>query len=180
MKFKNLVLFAMAVMTLQSCGLPLHRDLVIKNKGEVRQFSTSNPVFANIVTQFEQYGKQYSGNPNFTVGDVPVNFGDTENEQFEGVCFSYGDGTTEVIIRESWWNSASQPMRESLLFHELGHCALGRDHDNSILEIMGISHKKSMMNSVIVNSNQYTNHKAGYLTELFTQTTNALIQSLSN
>lgn len=162
---------------MSSCGLPLHRDLVIKNKGEVRQFETSNPVFANIVTQFEQAGKQYSGNSNFSAGNVPVNFGDTENPSFEGVCFSYPDGQTEVIIRESWWNSASQALRESLLYHELGHCVLGRDHDNETVDVNGVSKKASMMNSVIVNSNQYNTHKAGYLTELFTQTKQSLFSS---
>lgn len=178
MKFSYFILFALLLATFNSCGLPLHRDLVVKNKGEVRQFNSSNPVFANIVTQFEQAGRQYSGNPNYTVGDVPVNFGDTENESFEGVCFSYPDGTTEVIIRESWWNSASQALKESLLFHELGHCALGRDHTNETIDVNGVSWKASMMNSVIVNSGQYNSHRAGYLSELFTQTTSSLLQSL--
>ncbi|MBK26732.1 MAG: hypothetical protein CME70_22215 [Halobacteriovorax sp.] len=174
MNISRIFIFAIICLSLGSCGLPLHRDLVVKNKGEVRQFEVSNPVFANIVTQFEQAGKQYSGNSEFTVGDVPVNFGDTENPSFEGVCFSYPDGRTEVIIRESWWNSASQALRESLLFHELGHCVLGRDHDNETVEVNGASRKSSMMNAVIVNSNQYSQFRAGYLTELFTQTKQTL------
>lgn len=169
-----------ALLFISSCGLPIGRDLVVKNKGEVRQFESTNPLFLSIVSQFEQAGKQYSGDPNFSAGHVPVNFGNTENESFEGVCFSYPDGTTEVIIRESWWNSASQPLRESLLFHELGHCVLNRDHDNETHEANNFNYKASLMNSVIVNSSQYNNHRAGYLTELFTLNKQPLFQSLDS
>lgn len=178
MKLKLIILLFLA-MALNSCGLPLHRDLIIKRKGEVRQFSTTNPSFSNIVTQFVALGKQYSGNQNFNVGDVPVNFGNTEDPSFEGVCFSYSDGTTEVIIKESWWVSASQSLKESLLFHELGHCALGRDHDDETIKVAGNTYKTSIMNSVIVNPTQYDNHRAGYLTELFTQSKTTLIEALS-
>lgn len=165
---------------LSSCGLPIGRDLVVKNKGEVRQFESSNPLFLSIVSQFEQAGKQYSGNSNFSAGNVPVNFGNTENESFEGVCFSYPDGTTEVIIRESWWNSASQALKESLLFHELGHCALNREHDNETHEANSVTYKASLMNSVIVNPNQYNGHRSAYLTELFTLNKIPLYQSLDS
>lgn len=177
----NMLRFGVALSILiliSSCGLPIGRDLVVKNKGEVRQFESSNPLFASIVSQFEAAGKQYSGNPNFSAGHVPVNFGNTENEAFEGVCFSYPDGTTEVIIREAWWNSASQSLKESLLFHELGHCVLNRDHDNETHEANSYTYKASLMNSVIVNSNQYNQFKAGYLTELFTLNKTPLFQSL--
>lgn len=179
MKLLISLLFILVISSLSSCGLPLHRDLIVKNKGEVRQFSSTNPIFSNIVTQFEQAGRQYSGNASFKVTDVPVNFGNTENEKFEGVCFSYPDGTTEVIIRETWWNSASQALKESLLFHELGHCVLGRDHDNEAFDIDGSSHKASMMNSVIVNSSQYSRYRAGYLTELFTFSKQTLLSALN-
>lgn len=179
MKLTTITLFLIFVTSLSSCGLPLHRDLVVKNKGEVRQFSSTNPLFNNIVSQFEQAGRQYSGNSQFTVSNVPVNFGNTENEKFEGVCFSYPDGTTEVIIREAWWNSASQALKESLLYHELGHCVLGRDHDNETFSVDGTTHKASMMNSVIVNSSKYTSYKAGYLTELFTYSKQVLQTALN-
>lgn len=173
-------LILIALLFLSSCGLPIGRDLVVKNKGEVRQFETSNPLFSSIVSDFEQAGKQYSGNANFSAGHVPVNFGNTENDAFEGVCFSYPDGTTEVIIKESWWNSASQSLKESLLFHELGHCVLGRDHDNETHEANSRTYKASLMNSVIVNPGHYNSHKGGYLTELFTLNKSPLFQSLDS
>ncbi|MFT6071095.1 MAG: hypothetical protein ACJAT2_002084 [Bacteriovoracaceae bacterium] len=180
MKIRHAGFLLLTLILLSSCGLPIGRDLVVKNKGEVRQFESSNPLFTSIVSQFEQAGKQYSGNPNFSAGHVPVNFGDTENESFEGVCFSYPDGTTEVIIRESWWNSASEALKESLLFHELGHCVLNRDHDNETHEANSVTYKASLMNSVIVNSGQYNAHRSGYLTELFTLDKAPLFQSLES
>lgn len=179
----NMHLTGLILLTLlffSSCGLPIGRDLVVKNKGEVRQFETSNPLFSSIVSQFEQAGKQYSGNTGFSAGHVPVNFGNTENESFEGVCFSYPDGTTEVIIKETWWNSASQSLKESLLFHELGHCVLNREHDNETHDSGNTTYKGSLMNSVIVSSGQYNSHRSGYLTELFTLNKAPLFQSLDS
>lgn len=46
-----------------------------------------------------------------------------------GTC-SYGGRTNkrDVIIDESFWNRASYLYREYVVFHELGHCILERDH----------------------------------------------------
>ena len=36
--------------------------------------------------------------------------------------------TPRIIITQSHWNMANELQREVILFHELGHCVLGRDH----------------------------------------------------
>jgi hypothetical protein len=55
--------------------------------------------------------------------------------------------TLEIGIAESYWVTASDVEKEELLFHELGHCLLGREHDNGLMPISGGSIYKSIMNS---------------------------------
>lgn len=169
---------SMTVGLLTSCGipLPLQKDLVVKDINAVRQFSTTDPAFTKYVQEFEHRGRVTMNDGSFSVGDIPVNFGDTENPNFQGVCFEYPDGTKEVIVKRSWWSAVSEEYRESLIFHELGHCRLGRDHDDTVWENGDEVHKKSMMHSIIVSPNVYKDHKEGYHKELFTYDTLELLQ----
>lgn len=168
----------MALLT--SCGipLPLQKDLVVKDINAVRQFSTTDPAFSKYVQEFEHNGRKILNDGSFSVGDVPINFGDTENPNFQGVCFEYPDGTKEVIIKKSWWDAVSEDYRESLIFHELGHCSLGRDHLDDTWQNGEETHKKSMMHSIIITPNVYDKYKEGYHKELFTQDTVTLLQDL--
>ena len=55
--------------------------------------------------------------------------------------------TTQISVSESYWMTASEPEREVLIFHELGHCLLGRGHDDNVMPISGGTIYKSIMNS---------------------------------
>ena len=201
----------------------------VENREGGRKFNTSNPVFDKYIYRFEKYGQFYKKDKYFHVGDIPINFGDTENPLFDGVCFSYSNGEKEIIIKKSWWdrhekkeveeenqddkdikdeakevvestekdgeegeeeevvdakNGASEDkekkesyslIQESLIFHELGHCRLGRQHlEESFEKGLGFEVKKSMMSHNIVTSNDYRKYKEGYWEELFTGSTEKL------
>lgn len=45
-----------------------------------------------------------------------------------GQCKSYSNGSKEIVIDQPYWNQASDMEREYIVFHELGHCLLGREH----------------------------------------------------
>lgn len=47
-----------------------------------------------------------------------------------GQCFRNENRPRKVIVDETYWNGASQLNKEFLIFHELGHCFLDRDHDD--------------------------------------------------
>ena len=51
-----------------------------------------------------------------------------------GTC-SYGgrQNHRDVVIDQSFWNRASYLSREYIVFHELGHCILGRGHEDECL-----------------------------------------------
>ncbi len=49
-----------------------------------------------------------------------------------GVC-QYGSAiNNHITIDEPFWNSSGSLYREFVVFHELGHCVLFRDHDESM------------------------------------------------
>ena len=162
-------------------------DFVVNKQG-TRKFDTSDPVFDKYVARFEELGRYHTQKPFFIVGDIPINFGDTENPNYDGVCFSYANGEKEIIIKKSWWDKQEKSdkdkedskggyslIRESLLFHELGHCRLGRKHEERM--VYG-NVKRSMMSPNVVNSNDYRRYKEGYWEELFTGSTDKLLESL--
>jgi hypothetical protein len=58
---------------------------------------------------------------------------DEENSRVIGRCLIYGfeDGSTshkEVEILKPFWDKASWTSKRTLVYHELGHCALELDH----------------------------------------------------
>ncbi|MCO4792814.1 MAG: hypothetical protein KC493_03820 [Bacteriovoracaceae bacterium] len=163
-----------------SCGINKHFDKQKKPEGYVRQFSTTDDRFKSHVTKFENHAKIKTGNMNFKINDIPINFGDTENEQYVGVCFSYSDGKKEILIKAIWWNMASNDAKESLIFHELGHCALDRNHnEDHILNSKGEKIRASVMHPAIVSSRDYNEYYDGYVHELFT-TDKGILTSLFN
>jgi hypothetical protein len=171
------LLFILMITSMTSCGLPLLGDN--KNKKGTRDFSTSDPTFSSYIQQFEQEGKTRTGDTNFIVGDIPIQFGDTENENYRGVCQTFTDGTQQIVIKKSWWDAQSEAYRESLIFHELGHCRLGRDHDNAVVEVSSNQYKTSMMNEYIVTPAHYNAHKSAYLDELFTSSTVSVLTAFN-
>jgi hypothetical protein len=59
-------------------------------------------------------------------------------------------GGTDVIIAKPYWDSVDASIKRAIIFHELGHCILGRFHD---AEILHYTICKSLMTSVITGSN---------------------------
>lgn len=46
-----------------------------------------------------------------------------------GICYTNGSADFgRISLLASFWEKASNSERENLMFHELGHCALGLDH----------------------------------------------------
>lgn len=56
---------------------------------------------------------------------------DISNYKIRGQC-SNSDNSHQLTIDKPSWNNASESEKEFLVFHELGHCYLGRVHDESM------------------------------------------------
>jgi hypothetical protein len=173
----KMILFAfMAITLFSSCGLKLKDH---NQKEGTREVDTTDPAFNSYVQKFESKGKTQTGDSNFQVGDIPINFKELGSGDVQGVCNEYTDGTKEILIKKSWWDSVDEGFRESLLFHELGHCRLGRTHNDDMIQVGSNQYKASLMHSYIVESPDYTLHQNDYFRELFTQDRTTLVNSLS-
>lgn len=82
-----------------------------------------------------------------------------------GMCSFNSGGRNHVALSNSAWGSGSETFREMLLFHELGHCLLGRGHKNTT---HSDGRPESLMRSSMFSQTTYNNHRDQYLKELFT------------
>lgn len=67
---------------------------------------------------------------------------DIRNTNIKGQCFHNEKKPKKVVIDIDYWNAASKMEKEFIIYHELGHCFLDRDHldeanaDGSCVSIM--------------------------------------------
>src|SRR5690606_11448086 len=66
--------------------------------------------------------------------DIPMQFTDKLKNNVIGTCYRWwGPDFREIKIDQAYWVSASKNERISLVFHELAHCDINRDHDEAFL-----------------------------------------------
>jgi hypothetical protein len=107
-------------------------------------------------------------------GEKSVSFDDSLNgSNTLGVCRYGGDMIVpEIRINRQFWKVASMISREQLMFHEMGHCVLGRPHNAS--EYLGY-YPLSIMNPYFFGDNLYTVNYNSYVNELFLNKTPSVI-----
>lgn len=103
---------------------------------------------------------------------LTVSFDSTLGEGSLGYC-----DKGSVIINEKFWRTSVISDRESLLFHELGHCLLGRSHSSMLTAGYEISTNTyrvdvpaSLMNPNHLAGYFYVSNRDDLLKELFTGT----------
>ena len=63
-----------------------------------------------------------------------------------------------ITVDQEYWESASDTEREIVIMHESGHCSAELPHNNS---------HKAIMNSYLLDSEYYNEHRIELLDELF-------------
>lgn len=101
--------------------------------------------------------------------DIEIVFAKLERPTV-GLChyLKYQNGSVQFLkieIDHDYWQSTSEIKKEVLLFHELGHCVLGRKHTE---ELLGNYSPKSIMYPWIFE-NAYQNYRSYYVEELQNQ-----------
>lgn len=82
-------------------------------------------------------------------------------ENILGYC-SFGAGW-DILINSDRWPSLGPGRREALLLHELGHCSLGREHEDSFKE----GRPASIMATYLLDEDTYQANRDEYLKELW-------------
>lgn len=133
-----------------SCSRPIGRGQV-------------DPAFEPYVTSFEEFwGHKVH---------VNVLFDDGTNLQYPvmaGICSTIGtsnDKDETVYIRREFWEHSVHYWKEAVIFHELGHCVLGRQHN---MRLFPSGEPYSIMFPDIFGEESfYIENRTHYINELF-------------
>ena len=128
----------------------------------VQKFVEIDPVFELYVKTFEQDLARF-GCPQ-KIENISVSLQDLGrvDGSIIGLCLR-GLFNRSVSIDRGAWLGASDEERKGLIYHELGHCVLGRGHEDG--EFVLTRRAKSLMNSFAVTRWQFDEDY--YLEDLF-------------
>jgi hypothetical protein len=118
---------------------------------------------ASYVEMFESfYGKK--------IGDISIGFAPIDGSII-GRCTIWSNGFRQITLDPEYWAQSSERSRIGLVFHELGHCKLNRDHNNDTFYYSGTSISgrvpSSLMNQYNFFSDFYAELENFYTQELF-------------
>lgn len=89
---------------------------------------TVDEAFVPYFEAFEQAGAERGLAIELLSQDIGAVFDGGLETQMAGKCTSFSSGARIIYIDPQSWAERSELEREFLIFHELGHCYLGREH----------------------------------------------------
>lgn len=115
-----------------------------------------DPVFDHYVTAYKTYkGSELSY-------DIPIQFADLKDNTV-GLCTRWSNGYRQIEIdRDYWKNVLTKGEKLNVIFHELGHCDLNRNHTTTL---SSDGRPTSIMYPYVFNL--YPTSVARYVIELF-------------
>ncbi|MDH3650503.1 MAG: putative metallopeptidase, partial [Saprospiraceae bacterium] len=87
------------------------------------------PQFQSYVQKFIDEAAKYGQVIDFSDTGLSIQFRDAVDTETGGVC----RGNYQIEIEKFYWDDLTDLQKEGLIFHELGHCELGRGHRNDTL-----------------------------------------------
>jgi hypothetical protein len=84
-----------------------------------------------------------------------------------GQCNIYQDGNSSITIDRYYWITSTELQQEYVVFHELGHCVLLRDHRNDS-DVSGSCISMMQSGEGFCEENYTTDTRNEHLDELFT------------
>lgn len=152
---------ALILGSLSSCGMQ-------------QQQGSVDPEFQPFVNSFIQDAESYNvtGLDTYTLNVHFVSdFGAQVNPlgETEGECLI---GQNVVTIRRGYFDSSTETQRQILLYHELGHCLLGLQHDQNVVPVyLGTSivmyEPESIMYPILLDGFIFIDNEPAYLKQLF-------------
>lgn len=130
--------------------------LLVSCSQEQLQPKTRTTIARDLVPLFVKFAERYQ----VSIGGISGDFGKLEDPKV-GLCANYGTHQN-ITIDQEFWDRASDLQKEVLVYHELGHCALGRDHTEDLIG----SRPKSIMYPKVLKEKYYKEFQEDYLEEL--------------
>lgn len=130
-----------------------------------------NPNLQKYVDEFVAYGKLYRG-PDFKLDIINVDIGPAKDlwdpfidKGTVGWCKPFL-WPQQIMLDTLYWEDATELEKEQLIFHELGHCVLGREHNDKEDEN---GDPISIMHPYTMDDHTYKRHREQYIKDLFTK-----------
>lgn len=81
---------------------------------------------------FQEEGIKRGVNVDFDIRKIEARIANLLDSNVNGWCSLNEDRPHEIIIDNDFWSEANEFEKEFIIMHELGHCYLERNHDDSI------------------------------------------------
>jgi hypothetical protein len=133
-----------------------------------RRYGVIDPEFRDVYNAFQHEAILHHKSLNYANLTIEM-YEPRVQDDVNGYCELSGDSAPPYIaIKRSKWNSVDAYGKEALLFHELGHCILHRDHINGLIrDSNGHLIPQSIMYPYSFASTIYKDYREYYLDELF-------------
>ena len=122
--------------------------------------------FDSSIKEFMAQAVERDKDINDRMQNLTVEFGVTatsEDPTAIGWCIWNDDNTKNIIISQNYWNSTNVWGQREVLFHELGHCVLDREHDTNMVH----GRPESIMYPDALDPNIFQQFYSSYMDELF-------------
>lgn len=127
-----------------------------------REFRVSG--FEGYVEQFESSAKAHG--KDLKVEELVIEFGTPASSTADATCYQSTGATPKIIVDQKKFEAMAEGKRTALLFHEMGHCVLNREHSDGG-RVNNTSCPNSVMNSYTLSDQCFTGHRDHYESELF-------------
>jgi hypothetical protein len=131
MKVKKIIIFKIleAFLFLTICFLFLTCE---KEKVAIKTYQNVDRKLWPYFQKFEEEGNARGldidlSNSNISGDIININFNGVV-----GVCLKESEIPNKILLDTAFWNRSSNLVKELIIFHELGHCYLGRSHSDEV------------------------------------------------
>lgn len=131
--------------------------------------SCAGKVYLVIDPDLQEYITRFENDGDIKITNLVASFGNPGSNKNPdlltvGVCKT-GIGAPNIVILKSYWESIDDLQREQLMYHELGHCILDRNHDSRTINGCAFS----IMHPYMISENCYEPARDVYVGELFNE-----------
>lgn len=121
---------------------------------------------------FDTFKDSFSNDTGHSASSIAIVFASDMSDTIAGMCYYYNDRTyadyNYIKINSKYWKDYSLLQREQLIYHELGHCVLYKDHNDARNKTTGcpVSIMNSYMFSLYESTNCYQKYHSNYISDL--------------
>lgn len=124
--YRSTFLFALIAIVFSAC----QKDL----SGDENTESISANIPSALAPYFETFREKALENNliiDYESANITAEIKSINEGSVAGTCSTNGHDLRHITIDQNFWDQASHLLREMVVFHELGHCVLGRGHEES-------------------------------------------------